>query len=251
MRRIALFLLVMMLSACAGQVATEAPPDARQLLAAANTVIRAVTTFRMTVEQSGAEYLIAVDMGIGTTEVAFRRAIAQFVAPDVMEASVRVILMGAPADINLFSRGDNQWFKLGTSDTWLNIQFMPGFNPASLWQDGAGFDRALNGLQNPQFVGAAELEDGTAVYHISGTSTSEDVAALTVGLIATGSDVNVDLYIDRHNNYPRRVVLVQPETVSQEEPEPTTWTIDVDDFNLPAQLNDPEAASASEATPTP
>jgi hypothetical protein len=69
-------------------------------------------------------------------------------------------------------------------------------------------------------------------------------------LIVSQSDINVDLYIHRETRYPVRVVLVQPETVTEEEPEPTTWTIDVYDLNAPAELDDPEGgASATDESP--
>jgi hypothetical protein len=212
-----------------------------QLIADANANMHALSTFRLSLEQSGASYYITVNLGEGEVDAEVRRATAQFVAPDVMQGSARILVFGLPVDIELFARVTNQWLRMEGTSVWSSIQFAPGFDASTLQAQGGGFDQALMGLENVQFVGAEELEDGSQVYHLTGVSDGNEVAALTVGLIVSEFDINVDLYLDRETRNPSRVVLVQPETVTEEEPQPTTWVIDLYDFDAPADLDDPEA----------
>src|SRR5689334_20838578 len=243
----ALLLALLLLTACNGQ-STEAPLDVDQLLSEADANLHTLSTFRLSLQQSGAPYYLSVDLGDGTVDAEIRRASAQFVAPDVMQGSARIVVGALALDIELFSRVTNQWLRLNGASAWSEIQFAPGFDPSTLQADGGGFDQAIEGLANPQFIGAEELDSGAQVYHVSGLSNGSEVAALTVGLIVSDFDINSDIYIDRETRYPVRVVLTQPETVTEEETVPTTWIIDLYDFNAPAQLDDPEANASSEAT---
>jgi hypothetical protein len=246
----AILLALLLLTACNGQ-STEAPPDVDQLLSEANANLHTLSTFRLSLEQSGAPYYLSVDLGDGTVDAEVRRASAQFVAPDVMQGNARIVVGALALDIELFSRVTDQWLRLNGAPDWSEIQFAPGFDPSTLQADGGGFDQAIEGLAQPQYIGAEDLDSGAQVYHISGLSDGSEVAALTVGLIVSDFDINSDIYIDRETRYPVRVVLTQPETVTEEETVPTTWIIDLYDFNEPAQLDDPQANDASESTAEP
>jgi LppX_LprAFG lipoprotein len=248
-RLLYVFLLFCSLAACTG-TATEELPDTLTLLTDAANNIRAVSTFRMLIEQTGAEYLLLVNIGSGLQEVEFRQATAQVVLPNTMQGTTRLIVDTLTLDVGLFSQGPNQWVRI--AGVWFNEYFAPGFDAGSLIMEGGGFDTALTGLREIQMVGPAELEDGSAVYHITGVANGADVAALTVGLIDSEGDVDVDIYISRDTHFPRRVVLKQPETVTADEPEPTTWTIDLYDINAPAELDGPEGVEVTaEATQEP
>ena len=205
-----LLLTLFLLTACNGQ-ATEAPLDVNQLLTDANANMHAVSTFRLSLEQSGAAYFIYVNLGDGEVEAEVRRATAQFVSPDIMQGNARIVVFGLPIDIEMFARVTNQWLRLGGAEDWTNIAFAPGFDASTLQAVGGGFEQAITGMENVQLIGAEELEDGSQVYHLTGISDGSEVAALTVGLIVSENDINVDLYIDRETRYPRRVVLVQPD----------------------------------------
>ena len=240
MLRLVSILLVTILIGCTG-TPTETPVDPLQLLAQAAANIRAMDTFRMSVDLTGADYFIETEFN----NVSFRHAVAQYVAPNVMQATVRVLVGSVPLDVEVFSRGENQWFRAGlwTGGEWVNATFAPGFNPEALIAQESGFQAALNALIDLQMVGPEELEDGTPVYHLRALAKGEDVSALMVGLINATGNVNVDVYIHRDEVYPVRFVIVQPDTVSEDEPEPTTWTVDVYDLNAEPDIDDPEAQS--------
>ncbi|MGQ9888667.1 MAG: LppX_LprAFG lipoprotein [Aggregatilineales bacterium] len=240
MRYLPLVCMLLALAAgCSAAPATETPPDPTTLVAQAAANIRASDRFRMTVERTGAPY--EVDTGLG--RVTFRRASAQYVAPDTLQATVSLTAAGLTAEVDIFARGENQWFRnvILTGGTWLNAPFAEGFNPQVLIAEETGFEAALAAVRELTYAGPAALEDGTPVHHISGVAEGHDISALLAGLIEASGLTQVEVYIHRETGLPARFVIVQPETASEQFPTPTTWTVDIYDYGAPARLDDPEA----------
>jgi hypothetical protein len=241
---ISLFVALLLTSGCGSGSGGEPTPEPLSLLTEAANNIRARSTFRLYVEQSGAAYEIPVIIAQGqpAVNVQFRFARAQYVAPDTMQATARVIVpvFGAQ-DFEIFSKGAAQWYRVpGTA--WGRGDFAPGFNPTTLIAEDSGFQAALTALVGLEYVGEETLEDGTPTYHLRGVASGPAVTALVVGLIQSTGDVPVDVYIHRETRLPVRLILTQPETVTEAAPEPTTWTIDVYDVDAEPELTPPDEA---------
>lgn len=252
MRRLAIFLLIMVwvLAGCGGDAtqqaaATRTPADMVKQ-AAAN--VRPVDTLKMTIERSGAVYLFQADMGT----VAFNRLEGQYVAPDTIQAKARVMLGKLPLDIDVFAKGADQWIRgIFSNMEWQKTDFATGFNPQTLIsQENSGLQVAMASLKDVKQVGEESLEDGTAVYHLSATAAGQDVSALVAGLLQMTGQVTVDLYVDKAQILPLKFVVVQPDTITDTEKDPTTWTIEIYDFNVPATLETPEATAEPTAEAT-
>jgi hypothetical protein len=71
------------------------------------------------------------------------------------------------------------------------------------------------------------------------------------GLIEVTGQVMADVFIHTDLLLPVRFVIVQPESVSETEPDPTTWVIELFDFDAPAELDMPEMTPATTADTTP
>jgi len=239
-RRWLMLIMVILLAACAG-APTEEPVDPLELVTDAAENIRETESFRLSVERSGASYFVETDLG----SVDFRRAMAQYVAPDVLQATVRLIAAGLPADVEIFSRGEEQWYRhtVLTANVWFHAPFAEGFNPETLIAEDTGFQTALNSLINLSYEGQTTLEDGTPVYHLTGRAQGEEISALLANMVETTGEVLVDVFIHRSLIIPVRFVIVQPDTATEAEPEPTTWTVDVYDINAEPALDPPPDAS--------
>ncbi|MBZ0293216.1 MAG: LppX_LprAFG lipoprotein [Anaerolineae bacterium] len=234
MRRL-LLLFTLLLAAC--QTETVAPPpDPLALVTEAGDHIRASETFRLEVLSSGAPYPVQTDFG---PDVLFRQIKAQYVAPDTLQGSVRLVVAGIPADVDVYAAGTEQWFRNAvlTGGQWANQAFAPGFNPQVLIADDTGFQSALKSLIELEYVGEESLEDGTAVYHLKGVARGEDIATLLASLVVIEGDPHVDVYIDREQRLPVRFVITLP----NDETDPTVWTLDVYDVNADPELNPPGA----------
>jgi len=247
LRSLSLFLIGVLiasiLTGCAGAAPTETPPDPLALITTAADKLRAVRTFRISVDQTGPDYYLYTDYAA----VFFRAATAQYVAPSVMQATVRVIAAGLPITVDVYSQGDDQWYRaLWTGNNWLNESFQPGFNPETLIAEETGFQSALDALVALTYVGATELESGAAVYQLNATANGPDVTALLGGLIAPVGTVEVEVYVARADGFPVRFVVREfdsPYTVTPAPgatPDPVTWTIDLFDIDAEPQLDPPE-----------
>lgn len=231
---------VLMLAACGGDAAaaTDTPPDPLALVTEAANSIRAADTFRMIVDQTGPAYPIQTDFGA----VSFRRANAQYVAPDALQAEIAVLALGARIDVEVFARGADQWFRapLWTGDQWLHTAFAPGFNPEVLIAQDTGFQAAVDAARELEYVGETQLENGQNVHHVRGVADGPALNGLLVGLIEMQGEVAIDVFIDRDTGLPARFVLTEPVEGSDE---PRVWTLDILDVNSPATLDDPEATA--------
>jgi hypothetical protein len=231
--------VLVLLGGCASAAEpTATPADPLALVTDAATAIRSADTFRMIVDQAGPTYPIETEFG----SVAFRRADAQYAAPDTLQAALAVLALGARLDVDVFARGENQWFRapLWTGDQWLNATFAPGFNPQTLIAEDAGFQAAVDAARDLEIVGETQLESGQNVTHVRGRADGPALNGLLVGLIQMQGEVQVDVFIDRETGLPARFVLTEP---VEGEDEPRVWTLDILDVNAPAELDDPEATA--------
>lgn len=258
LRLLTVLLVVLLMSIAAGCTtpppATDTPPDPLALIKEAADKLRAADTFRIDVNESGPDYTMYTEYAT----VFFRRASAQYVAPGIMQASLRVIAAGLPLDIQVFSRGAEQWYRaIWTADTWVNQAFAPDFNPATLVAEESGFQAALDALIDLTYIGTTQLENGVQVFHLAATANGPDVSALLGGLISPIGTVDVGVFIDPSTGYPARFVITEydsPYATTPEpgqEAEPIVWTIDIYDINAPAELSTPEAMSEAAGTAEP
>jgi hypothetical protein len=223
-------LILALVAACGGN-ATEAPlPDPRALLDAAAKAIQQVKTVRFKLQLTGAPAFIDTNKIIS-----FVSADGSYIAPDRVGAKVSAAVMGVPGQIEIVAVGDDQYYKhiVLTGNRWLKKQFSPGFNADKLIRSDQGIRRAIETLKGIKMVGREDLF-GTPVYHISGQASIVDISAVTVGLIRGTADAQVDVYLDVNGTNVERIVLVQPETVSAEYPDPTTWTMELFNYNDPS-----------------
>lgn len=250
-----MFIIVVsgVIAGCSTDSTTEATPEPMTLLVEAADKIRTSDTFRLYVEQTGNTYRFEVYLDEARTNLVraeFEFARAQYVARDMLQATTRILIetpLGQLAqDVDIFSKGSLQWYRLAGLP-WIAGDFAPGFNPVTLIADDSGFQAALTALEALEFVGTPTLEDGTPTYHLRGTANGPAIRGLVVGLINFAETVPVDVFIHRETRYPVRLILTQPETATDENPDPTTWTIDVFDVDEAADLTPPEGVDITPA----
>lgn len=253
MRHLWIVLALVLLAGCSGNNATPTPAvDPLTLVTEAAANIRAAETFRISVTQTGPDYLMLTDYGTAV----FHSATGQYVAPREMQANVRVGVAGIPIQIDVFSRGADQWYRaIWTGNRWLNQPFQEGFNPETLISQDAGIQAALDALIQLNYVGEEQLESGAQVQHLTATANGPDVSALLGGLIEPVGEVTVDVYVDTTTRQPARFIIQEFDSPFAETPEPgqeaepVVWTIDIYDINAPAEIDvPPESEGTVEAS---
>jgi hypothetical protein len=242
LRTLSLFIaLALILTGC-NSAGTQAPTaDANQILRDAVVKIRGAESFRMLVEQVGADFVFSLVMDASGTAVTavMERAEAQFVPPDEVFAKVKLTIGIITTDVEIYAKGADQWLRVLPAP-WLNIAFAAGFNPGDLVAEGSGFEKALSALQELNYVGEESLVDGTPTYHITGKAGGEIVKDLLVGLVETASDVAVDAYIHRETGFPALVVVTIPDSGSEAQPEDTAWRVELYDYNAAVDFQAPQ-----------
>ncbi|MDX1991689.1 MAG: LppX_LprAFG lipoprotein [bacterium] len=243
-RFVPLLMLCLLLAGCGGGGRDE-EIDPVALLTEAATNIRAASTFRLDVSQTGVEYFINILWeGEIETSVSFRRAQVQYVSPDQMQGFVRVIFQGIPVEVGIYSLADRQWVKFPFID-WFEAPFAYGFNPQTLIAEDTGFQAALNAVRELTYEGVVTLEDGTSAYHLKGTADGPAVTALLVNLIEETGAVGVEIFVHRTQRYPVRLIITQPTVESEAGTGERSWTVDVYDVDAPAALDVPSDAEAA------
>lgn len=237
-----LFIGLLFLGGCGGATTPEPPPDPNQLLTQATTNILGTDTLQIVLDRSGADYAIQTDLG----SAVINRLEAQYLAPETIRALARVMLGRLTTDIEVFARADDQWWRVAGTP-WQNIPFLPGFNPRALLQEeDRGLQAALRALRNIQYAGESTLEDGSTAYHLTSEADGAEVSWMLLYIVQITGRVTVDVFIDKALILPVKFIIVQPETATGQVG-PTTWNIELYDFNKPLQLNEPAPAP----TPTP
>jgi hypothetical protein len=231
-----MFVLVL-LTACSGNATSTPIPDAATLLKTAATEIEHSSSFKIKLQVTGAPTYVDPP----SNKIAFVSANGLYVAPDKLSATVVAKILSLPGEVQVVAIGDNQWMKnqILTAGQWLKGVFSPGFNAGNLISSDTGIQAALNSLRDVKYVGHESI-NGTDMVHLTAVGDGAQIASLTVGLIH-GNLVNMDIYIVPDTNRVDTVLMTQPDTVSTAEPNPTTWTLEIYDYNAPAQIAEPNA----------
>jgi hypothetical protein len=240
--------LSLLLAACGGapEATPTQAPDPRALLSRAADDIQAVSALRFKLQLTGAPAFID-DADL----ISFGSADGVYVAPDKISAKVSAAVAGVAGQIDIVAVGSDQYMKhlLLTANRWLNMQFSPGFNADTLIRGDLGIKYALNALTDLTYHGVVDLF-GTQVHHISGTASVADISAVTVNLIRGTGSANAEIYINVATGQVERIVLVQPETVTDQHPEPTTWIMELFDYgDRSISVEVPQAETLPNATP--
>lgn len=240
-----LLLITAVLAGCSTEAPTETPIDPLALVQESADKIRAVNTFSLTVIQNGPDYFINTDYA----SAVFQQASGQYVAPNEMQAKVRVTAVGIPIEIDVYARAADQWYRaIWTGNNWLHEPFQAGFNPETLIAEETGIKAALDSLIDIEYSGVTELESGVSTHRLDATAEGPDVAALLGGLIEPVGTVEVEAYVARDSGYPVRFVIREFNSPFAVTPMPGTtadpveWIIDLYDFNAEPALDRPEGA---------
>lgn len=237
--------LALFVTACGG--GASAPlPDARETLTKAAREIRTSKALKIKLQLTGAPSFVNPP----DNTISFISADGAYASPDRIGARIVAKILGVAGEVDVIAIGDIQWFsnKILTGGKFIKQVFSPGFNAAKLISSDSGIESALQAIRELKMVGAETL-DGVKVYHLSGVADGKDMEALTIGLIR-GKVVNADIYINQNNSHVERVTLLQPDTVTDKEPKPTIWNLEVFDYNDPAiVVNAPPEPSATSAPP--
>lgn len=154
--------------------------------------------------------------------------------PGSMQTQLTVQAMGATLQLQFVSIGDQSWISNPFDPTrW---QPLPGVTAGDVLNLEA-LPAALRQVAGAQLVGREEI-DGTPVFHLRGSLSSDALVAVVPEGAEPGREVTVDLWIGQQDSLLYRVVVGGAITAG--EPESMTRTLELSRFDQPLTITPPQ-----------
>lgn len=229
-------LVLTLLVSCSSSTPTPIPPE--------DIILRSVrrmtetSGFSFSIDRSGASAFLDPLNTLSLSRIA-----GEFVAPDQVQALVRVVIPGIVTDIGFIGIGENQWQTNPFSGNWEPLPPGLGFNPALLFDPSIGLTSILEtDLSDLFLLPNDELETlpGKSLYHLSGSLLGEKAFAISFGLIGPDS-MQIELWIAPDTFELHRMILVE---TSENADEVSTWQLDFWDFDLELEIEAPPLESS-------
>ena len=222
----------MILAACA-----LAPPEdlpAEDILASAVKRTAQLESFAFSMVREGTRAYFDPE-----ETIAFRRVEGVFVAPDVVQAMVRVITPGMVSEFQILSLGNQQWFTNLVTGAWEPAPADWGFNPVTLFEPESGMAFVLEAdIIDPVLQDIVALDElpGRDLYYIVADLRRDHIYWMSYGLIAS-ENIRVELWIEPRTFEIHRIVITEH---LPNETEPRIWRLDFWDFNRLVEITAPE-----------
>ena len=223
--------LVWLLNSCASEPApTPTPtPDPQAIAVQVGGAMGGVESLHFVFPRAGAPAFVDAEESL-----IFRRAEGDYVAPDRMQAAVKILAGSFVAEVQVISIGETQWMTNLLTGRWEEVPAGWGLDPAAFFDSKAGIPNIMaHDLAVTRLDGPVEVDDlGGDFWHLSGEVGGEQVAVMSGGLIPSGN-VDLEAWIDPATFLIHRVHLLLPDSDPQE---PTEWTIEFSEFGKPVEI---------------
>ena len=212
----------------------QATQDVRDLFEAAVAHLGAASSFRMSIEQSGARYPLALTFdGVTMIPATLNSADAQFISPNELYIQVSAHMLFT-LNMDVYSLDDRQWISFPSGAPWFMLPAFEGFDVNRLMADDDGIQRVADNLRDLRIVEDDEHEG----WHLQAVADGEDVSGLLFGFIAPQAGVELDFWLDAAGRF-ARIEMLMLETLADDPDEPSRWTIAFSDFDAPREFEPP------------
>jgi lipoprotein LprG len=170
--------------------------------------------------------------------IAFRRAEGDFVSPDRAQATIRVIVPGLVAEVQIINIGQVQWETNFLTGEWQELPPGWGFNPAALFDPEVGIQPILeNDLSGLEWLGLEEIEEapGVPLYVLTGDVDGERLNQLSFGMMGPGK-MSIQLWIAPETFDLYRLLITE---APKDDDESTIWQVDFWDYDQVVDITPP------------
>ena len=168
-----------------------------------------------------------LDPSLGLT---FSEARGAYQAPDRVEATIKVGLLGNVLEIQMLWLPEGDYMTNPLTQTFLPTPPELSFDVAALFS-AEGFPQVLQtGIQQAEFVASEDLE-GTDADHLRGEADGATLAPLTAGALAPGVLYPIDIWMEQSTGNLLRVHITEPSD--------NGWLIDLFDIDIPVEISSP------------
>ena len=213
---------------------------AQELVAAAVDHLRATESFKLSIEQTGAPYPLALSFdGVNMLPATLTSAEAQVVSPNELYISV-LLQFFIPLSLDIYALDDRQWLSFPSGAPWKLLPAFEDFDTNRLLAAGDGIEYVMDSLQDPQLVPSDASLDEDALWQVRGRAAGEGVSSLLFGFIEPQADVDISAFIWPEDGRFAALEITMLETLGASETEPSVWHIRFHDYDAPADFDAPE-----------
>ncbi len=210
-------------------------PDPQAVAARAGTAMQTVQWLHFVLEGDGSPAYIDAE-----ETLVFRRAEGDYVAPDRLQASVKVMAAGLVAEIQVITVQKKRWMTNLLTGQWEELPAGWELSPSALFDAEVGIPHLMTqGLvaARTQVEGPAEFDDlDGAFWYLTSETTGDQVHAMSGGLIPSGP-AQLEAWIDPTTYLIHRIRLVLPESDPEQ---PMELTIEFSLFDEPLDIQPPK-----------
>ncbi len=196
--------------------------------------MRSLSGFQFLIDRSGQPVFLDYE-----NKISFRRAQGQFVSPDRVAVTARVISPGMVTEVQIISIGGIEWETNYLTGAWQLSDPRYSFNPSRLFDSQNGIPAILaKDLVDPVSTGEQELPEipGKKLVVVQAQMNGEPAYNMTYGLIDKDT-LQIKLWVDPDSFDLYRIRMVDP--ANSKDQEDTIWQIDFWDFDHTFQIEKP------------
>ena len=218
----------------------EPTVTAQELVDAAVDQLQAADSFKLSIEQTGAAYPLALSFdGVNMLPATLTSAEAQVVSPNKLHIST-LLQFFIPLALDIYSQDDRQWLSFPSGAPWILLPAFDGFDTNRLLAAGDGIEYVMENLQDPQLVTPeAALDD--ALWQVRGRAAGAGVSGLLFGFIEPQDDVEISAFITPEDGRFASLEITMLETVGDPDLEPSVWHIRFYDYDAPPDFEAPDS----------
>ena len=215
-------------------------PEPRALLDAAVDKLQRAESFRLSIEQSGQPYQLALTFdGVNMVQATLGGAEAQVVSPNELHISAHVRLI-IPLAMDIYSRDDRQWLSFPSGAPWIQLPAFDDFDVRRLLAADDGIERMMTEMQEPRIADAEALIDEQKAWRIEAGAAGDAVEVLLFGFIDPKDDVEIDAYITAADGRLALLEILMLETIDDSDAAPSVWHIRFYDYDSPRIFEAPQ-----------
>jgi len=226
----------------AGLSRAQAEPTmtAQELVDGAVDQLQAAYSFKLSIEQTGAPYPLALSFdGVNMLPATLTSAEAQYLSPNTLHISAWLQFF-LPLALDIYSQDDRQWLSFPSGAPWILLPAFEDFNTNRLLAAGDGIEYVMENLQDPQLVaGDGSLEE-EALWQVRGRAAAEGVSGLLFGFIEPQADVEIRAFITPADGRFALLEITMLETAEDPETEASVWRIRFYDYDAPPDFDAPD-----------
>ncbi len=227
-------------SASLARAQEEPSMTAQELVNAAVDQLQAADSVKLSIEQTGAPYPLALSLdGVNMLPATLTNAKAQYVSPNELHISA-LLQFFIPLALDIYSLDDRQWLSFPSGAPWILLPAFEDFDTNRLLAAGDGIEYVMENLQDPYLAESEAPLDEGALWQVQGRAAGAGVSGLLFGFIEPQDDVEIRAFITPEDGRFDRLEITMLETAGDPETAPSVWHIRFFDYDAPPDFAAPE-----------